>query len=80
MAKYGNKKSTSIRIPLRGNRTPAELQDMITQALAELETRPFELYTNCYLYVTPVAPSDGQTLDTIEIKEPYDCAADELDI
>ena len=80
MAKYEKKKSTSIRIPLRGNRTPAELQDMITQALAELENRPFELYTNCNLYVTPVAKNDGQNLDTIEIKEPYHCAADELDL
>ena len=79
MGKYENKKSTSIKIPLRGNRTPAELQDMITQALAELEKRPFELYTNCHLYVTPVAQSDGQNRDTIEIKEPYDCAADNFD-
>lgn len=73
-------KPQSIKIPLRGHRTPAQLQEMITQALAELETRPFELYKNCNLYVTPVVESNGQNLDTIEIKEPYDCAADNLDV
>ena len=82
MPKYTdkNKSSTSIRIPLRGNRTPAELRTMITEALAELENRPFELYRNCILFVTPVAKSDGKNLNTIEIKEPYDCAADHFDL
>ena len=73
-------KPTSIKIPLRGHRTPAQLQEMITEALAELETRPFELYTNCNLYVTPVATKKSAgNFDTIEIKEPYHCAADDFD-
>ena len=71
---------TSIRIPLRGQRTPAQLQEMVTEALAELETRPFELYKNCILFVTPVAPKkDGGNFQNIEIKEPYHCAADDFD-
>ena len=72
---------TSIAIPIRGKRTPAELVEMITEALAELETRPFELYKNCNLYVTPVAPpkKDGGNFQNIEIKEPYHCAADDFD-
>lgn len=80
MGKAAKKKQPpSIRIKLAGERTPAELRDMLLHAVAELEERPFELYKNCNLYVTPVVQSGGKNLDTIEIEEPYHCAADEHD-
>ena len=77
MARKRTKKPPSIRIKLEGHRTLAELRDMLIQAIAELEERPFELYNNCNLYVTPVVPDGGKHLDTIEINAPYSCAADE---
>ncbi len=50
---------------------------MLIQGLAELETRPFELYKNCNLYLTPVVHDGSKHLDTIEITGPDPGAADE---
>ena len=77
MAKERTKNPQSTRIKLDGHRTTEELREMLIQGLAELETRPFELYKNCNLYLTPVVHDGSKHLDTIEINGPYTCAADE---
>ena len=77
MADKHNSKPQSIRIKIDGNRTTAEIREMLLQALDQLDERPFALYTNCNFYLTPVAQHGGKYLDTIVIEAPYRCAADE---
>ena len=74
-AKKTKKKPPSIHIKLQGERTPAELVDMLLQAMGQLEELPFELYKNCNFYVTPVQ-AGPKILDTILIDGTYSCAAD----
>ena len=80
MADTKYKKRTSIAIPIGGERTPAELVEMITEALAELEQRDLGLFKNCYLYVTPVNPTDRKNLEPIKVNKPYDCAANNFGV
>ena len=66
----------SINIKLEGNLTTLEIRQLLLEALAEMDERPFKTYRNCNFYATPVIPRGNQHLDTI-IKAPYPCAADE---
>lgn len=77
MADKHNSKPQSIRIKIDGKRTTTEIREMLLQALTQLDERPFALYTNCNLYLTPTTQHGGKNLDTIHIKAPYRCAADE---
>lgn len=71
----------SIRISLNGHRTAAELREMLMQAMSELEHDhpPEQTFHHSVMFVTPVQSTGTKLLNTIEIKEPYPCAADELD-
>ena len=78
--KKGARYPDSIRINLGGQRTATELRDMLMQAMIELEHDhpPEQTFHHSVMFVTPVAPR-GKDLNTITIKHPYPCAADEHD-
>ncbi|MEH6575664.1 MAG: hypothetical protein V7731_01175 [Amphritea sp.] len=78
-------KRSSLRIQLKGKRTPHDLRKMLHQAVDEIETLAIMQMTSINLYITPLDEDgnhctprrDGRSITQLSIKEPYISAASE---
>jgi hypothetical protein len=78
-------KPRGLRIQLEGTRTPAELRDMLRQALIRIEELGIVRAKGVNLYLSPVDANgtqvtpmaNGQPISLVVIQAPYQSAADE---